>query len=671
MSWQLRFNFPYTPPTITTLTNGQALTNNTVPPNGIAYYLIQVPTNADMSTNILFSTTGPLNLLFDAFNPPTGILPPDYLILSSPIPGGSAVLTTNSSPTNFAAGGTYYLGVQNLNSFSVNYGIQVNFHLLPPPLALPQLPELLAIANQLFTVTNAATGGFAADDLHADQLRDQRSRFRPLIANGVITWTPATSQAPAVYTLTNIVTDTATLLTATDIFHVLVVLTNGLPAFPGAEGAGGFAIGGRGGDVYHVVNLNDSGPGSLRNGIISTFGSRTIVFDVSGTINLYSPLQINNPYITIAGQTAPGAGITIQGLTTSVERHATTMVVRFLRCRPGDIYAQYFQGDSFHFLGVTNSIADHVSASWSIDTVLSTTYSTNVTVQWSMIAEPLNHSAYLANNGTLGYQETRLRFADPLRLRRGQLSAQPLRGQLQPESAGGRQYPVGFHQQRGVQLGRGGRVQRGRLGEQSGRLHQLSQLHRANYFIAGNNTTANPNIAFASGVPDPAFTQIYQATNFIDTNAFNIVLDGTDTGWGMFSGLLTQLGSPTPMPEIPVATNDPAFAYEQVLAFAGATVAGATAAGTPAAGTSLLRDPVDTNIVNNVRNKSGQIIDFISSNSFAGVYLSTNFGVTYSGYTNAAAYWVRPGIYQLRRRQSLAGARFRSAAAGQRRRRHT
>ena len=160
VSWQLRFNFPYTLPTITTLTNGQTIPGNTVPPGGIAYYLVKVPTNADISTNILFNTTGPLNLLFDAFNPPTGILPQDYLILSSPIPGGSAILTTLSTPTNFAAGGTYYLGVQNLNGFSVNYGIQVNFHLVPPPLALPQLPELLAIANQLFTVTNSATGGF-------------------------------------------------------------------------------------------------------------------------------------------------------------------------------------------------------------------------------------------------------------------------------------------------------------------------------------------------------------------------------------------------------------------------------------------------------------------------------------------------------------------------------
>ena len=277
-------------------------------------------------------------------------------------------------------------------------------------------------------------------------------------ANGVITWTPTTSQAPAVYTLTNIVTDTTTLQSATNIFHVLVVLTNGQPAFPGAEGAGGFAIGGRGGDVYHVVNLNDSGPGSLRYGIQSTFGSRTIVFDVSGTINLYSPLQINNPYFTIAGQTAPGAGIAIQGLAFSAEsvpgavEAAHDEMVRFLRCRPGDIYAQYFQGDSFHFLGVTNSIADHISASWSIDTVLSTTYSTNVTVQWSMIAEPLDHSAYSTQRRR--FSGARLRFAHPLRLRRRELSSQPLRGQLQPQSARGRQYPAGFHQQRGVQLGR-------------------------------------------------------------------------------------------------------------------------------------------------------------------------------------------------------------------------
>ena len=556
-------------------------------------------------------------------------------------------MTTLSTPTNFAAGGTYYLGVQNLNGFAVNYDIQVYFHLVPPPLALPQLPELLAIANQLFTVTNSATGGFGPMAYTLTSSVTNGPPVPVIDTNGVITWTPITSQAPAVYTLTNIVTDTTTLLTATDIFHVLVVLTNGQPAFPGAEGTGGFAIGGRGGDVYHVVNLNDSGPGSLRNGIQSTFGSRTIVFDVSGAINLYSPLQINNPYFTIAGQTAPGAGITIQGLTFSAESVHGTLdsahdeVVRFVRSRPGDIYAQYYQGDSFHFLGVTNSIADHISASWSLDTVLSTTYSTNVTVQWSMIAEPLDHSAYPAG---AGYQEHG--YGSQIRYGSGAVSYlhNLYADNYSYNPRVGDNIQLDFINNVVCNWGEAaGLNEDDTTNNPGGYTNYLN--YRGNYFIAGSNS-ANPSIAFASGVPNAAFTQIYEATNLIDTNAFNIVLDGTNTDWGMFNvSVGSQLGSPTPMTNgISVATNDPVFTYEQVLAFAGASVAGATAAGSPAAGTSLLRDPVDTNIVANVRNKSGQIIDFISSNSFPGVYLGTNFGATYSGYPNAAGYWVSQGL---------------------------
>src|SRR5215467_7073749 len=105
--------------------------------------------------------------------------------------------------------------------------------------------------------------------------------------------------------------------------------TPAIPAFPGAEGFGWHAVGGRGGTVYEVTNLDDSGPGSLRDAVNQPH--RTIVFRVSGTIDLQSQLVIREPFITIAGQTAPGDGICLRYYSFELQTH--DCIVRYLRSR--------------------------------------------------------------------------------------------------------------------------------------------------------------------------------------------------------------------------------------------------------------------------------------------------------------------------------------------------
>ncbi|UPZ14925.1 pectate lyase family protein [Flavobacterium humidisoli] len=155
-------------------------------------------------------------------------------------------------------------------------------------------------------------------------------------------------------------------------------------AFPGAEGYGRYAVGGRGGKVIEVTNLNDDGPGSLRDAINQEIGPRTIVFNVSGNIKLASRLVANQPYITIAGQTAPGEGITISrapiGLT------GNDGVVRFLKVRIGG-------GTTFDGMGLTGadySIIDHCSISWTIDESFSSRGAHHITLQRTLISEALN-----------------------------------------------------------------------------------------------------------------------------------------------------------------------------------------------------------------------------------------------------------------------------------------
>jgi len=176
-------------------------------------------------------------------------------------------------------------------------------------------------------------------------------------------------------------------------------------AFPGAEGAGRLSTGGRGGAVIKVTNLEDSGPGSLR-AAVEAKGPRTVVFDVAGTIQLKSELKIANGQITIAGQTAPGGGITLRDHTLVVG--ADDVVIRFIRSRLGS--ESKTEGDAIWINSGRRIILDHVSASWSVDETLSASarYDNpgqgfyDLTVQWSIIAESLRHSIHAKGDHGFG-----------------------------------------------------------------------------------------------------------------------------------------------------------------------------------------------------------------------------------------------------------------------------
>ena len=167
-------------------------------------------------------------------------------------------------------------------------------------------------------------------------------------------------------------------------------------AFPGAEGWGRFATGGRGGDVYAVTNLNDDGAGSLRDALRA--GHRTVVFRVSGTIDLKSVLVVSQPNITIAGQSAPGDGICLRNFSLLI-RGTHDIIVRYLRIRVGDEAGKPLDG--LEVRDSQNVIVDHCSVSWSSDEAINTWHGTkNLTVQWCLISEPLHRSV---NYGPHGY----------------------------------------------------------------------------------------------------------------------------------------------------------------------------------------------------------------------------------------------------------------------------
>ncbi|HEX9964855.1 MAG TPA: pectate lyase [Allosphingosinicella sp.] len=369
-------------------------------------------------------------------------------------------------------------------------------------------------------------------------------------------------------------------------FAALAATSGDLPAFPGAEGAGRLAKGGRGGQVLRVVNLEDSGPGSLR-AAIEAKGPRTIVFDVGGTIRLKKPLVIRNGEVTVAGQTAPGGGITLR------DRHfeiaADDVVVRHIRSRLGDEGGA--ESDAFTISRGRRIIVDHVSASWSVDETLSSgsDYKTprddlrDVTVQWSIISESLRKSVHAKGEhgyGSLlrGGRGARMSFHHNLWAHH--MARMPRPGNYLAPA----QDSVGaYYDFRSNVFYNWGGSHSGYNADSGAKASHAAYNFIDNYYLRGPDS--KKPVAFDERNP---LARAWFAGNAMDgriaKDPWSLVTGRTDREY--------RLGGPLAVGPV---ERDPALrAYERVLAGAGA---------------SRARDPVDLRVVAGVRSRGGRQID--------------------------------------------------------------
>jgi hypothetical protein len=375
------------------------------------------------------------------------------------------------------------------------------------------------------------------------------------------------------------------------------------PAFPGAVGFGATARGGRGGDVYHVTTLADSGAGSLREGIETARRARTIVFEVGGTIDLQSPLRISAARLSIAGQTAPG-GIGLRGYPV-VLSGARSVVLRYLRLRPGDINAQAARGrpgrgnadlpaDAADALSIFDSrriIVDHISASWGMDETVSVTSSRAVTVQHSIISESLNDSFH--PEGQHGYGSLLRGLGGRGYSFFGNLYAHHL---LRSPAVGGEQDPAANGERRGLDIEFVNNViyDWGLLPSHTVEgLGRMRVNYLANLLVAGSGSLCPPCV-FVVLDPDPADRlSIHQAGNWIDAE-LNDVFDPEPVMDFAFFGNLELVDEPFRFAGAGIDALPALRAYDRVLREAGA---------------SLIRDDVDRRVIRQVVEQSGGIID--------------------------------------------------------------
>jgi hypothetical protein len=387
-------------------------------------------------------------------------------------------------------------------------------------------------------------------------------------------------------------------LVAVGSFCLASVSWGQIPAFSGAEGPGANATGGRGGDVYHVTNLDFDKdgvtPGSLKYGIATApAGGRTIVFDVGGTIFQNGGgsqywFRSGASNITIAGQTAPG-GITIAGVGSKFT--GNNIILRNITVRPNQ---DPVNPSNFTYDGVstqaTNSIIDHVTATWASDEGISATDAVNnTTVQYSLIGEGLNYNGHSYgsiintqnDNAPIGYHHNLYAHNN---------SRNPRLGSETGTGAIGNFY-------NNVIYNWVNRAGYSALNADSGAQEPSRTNIVNNFYQRGAN---NGSTIFLSAGTE---TQIYQNGNVFDSNQDEDFNDGVAVTWSNFSGTETQLAAP-----LSVAGNviDSATqARDRVLAYGGAIW--------------WDRHPIDTRIINSVVTGTGAIINTVPAAEWADV----------------------------------------------------
>ena len=364
-------------------------------------------------------------------------------------------------------------------------------------------------------------------------------------------------------------------------------------AFPGAEGFGKYTTGGRGGKVFIVSNLHDDGEGSLRKAV-SGKEPAIVVFSISGTIHLLSPLTIKSNK-TIAGQTAPGDGICIADH--PVGLGGNNIVVRYLRFRLGDRYQNKGMvpgsghDDAFGGNKRNNIIIDHCSFSWSTDECLSVYGGDSTTLQWNLIAEPLNYS-YHFEEGDKDFERHGyggiwggIHLSAHHNLFAHCVSRNP---RFNGTRLGAEQELVDYRNNVIYNWG-----SNNVYGGEAGHYNVVN-----NYYKFGPST--NKNVRYRIANPSKTdvipFGKWFVEGNFVD-EAKAISKNnhlGVDMGNG---GTETDkkeamIDKPFPAETMPVQTA--AEAYEAVLRFAGA---------------SYKRDTLDERIINDVKNRTGRFID--------------------------------------------------------------